>query len=270
VDGVAWLFCPADRPERFAKAAAVADVVILDLEDGTAPDRLGMAREAVANARLDRAQTVIRVHARPDPEHTEDLDAVVAGGFRTVMLAKTETRAEAESLARFEVIALCETPLGVVNAPTIAAAPNVSALMWGAEDLTAALGGSASRDRNGGYLDLARHARAAVLLAAGAARTSALDAVFLDIGDASGLEAEVSEAAAMGFGAKACIHPTQTTIVRAGFRPSDRAIAEARAIVAAASGHTGAFRHGNRMVDAPLVAQAQLTLARSRTSSAPH
>ena len=29
--GPAWLFCPADRPERFAKAAAVADVVILDM-----------------------------------------------------------------------------------------------------------------------------------------------------------------------------------------------------------------------------------------------
>ena len=37
VGGPAWLFCPADRPERFGKAAATADVVILDLEDGVAP-----------------------------------------------------------------------------------------------------------------------------------------------------------------------------------------------------------------------------------------
>ena len=34
--GPAWLFCPADRPERYQKAAAAADVVILDLEDGCA------------------------------------------------------------------------------------------------------------------------------------------------------------------------------------------------------------------------------------------
>ena len=34
--GPAWLFCPADRPERFEKASAAADVVILDLEDGVA------------------------------------------------------------------------------------------------------------------------------------------------------------------------------------------------------------------------------------------
>jgi len=262
VDGVAWLFCPADRPERFAKAAAVADVVILDLEDGTAPDRLGMAREAVASARLDRAQTVVRVHAHPDPEHAEDLEAVAAGGFRTVMLAKTETRAEAESLAQLEVIALCETPLGVVNAPSIATAPNVSALMWGAEDLTAALGGSSSRDGDGLYLQLAQHARAAVLLAAGAARKSALDAVYLDIGDVAGLEAEVAEAEAMGFAAKACIHPSQITTVRAGFRPSEAVLADARAIVTAAAEHTGAFRYGDRMVDAPVVAQARRALAR--------
>jgi citrate lyase subunit beta/citryl-CoA lyase len=30
--GPAWLFCPADRPERYQKAAAAADVVILDLK----------------------------------------------------------------------------------------------------------------------------------------------------------------------------------------------------------------------------------------------
>jgi citrate lyase subunit beta/citryl-CoA lyase len=30
------LFCPADRPERYTKAAAAADVVIIDLEDAVA------------------------------------------------------------------------------------------------------------------------------------------------------------------------------------------------------------------------------------------
>jgi len=262
VEGVAWLFCPADRPDRFAKAAAAADVVILDLEDGTALDRIELARAAVASATLDPAQTVIRVHARNSPEHSADLASVVKGGFRSVMLAKADTRADVEALAPLNVIALCETPLGVVNAPAIAEAPNVAALMWGAEDLTAALGGSASRDRDGRYLDLARHARAAVLLAAGAAQKTAVDAVFLDIGDRSGFEDEVSEAVAMGFGGKACIHPTQAPVVRAGFRPTSAEIAEAREILAAAASHTGAFRHGDRMVDAPVVAQARRALAR--------
>ena len=51
--GPAWLFCPADRPERYAKAAAVADVVILDLEDGVAPADKEAARAALIDTPLD-------------------------------------------------------------------------------------------------------------------------------------------------------------------------------------------------------------------------
>src|ERR1700691_5789764 len=40
-----WLFPPATRPDRFAKAAAAgADVVILDLEDAVAPKDKAEAR----------------------------------------------------------------------------------------------------------------------------------------------------------------------------------------------------------------------------------
>ena len=43
--GPAWLFCPAHRPERFAKAwAAGAAAVVLDLEDGTPPAAKADAR----------------------------------------------------------------------------------------------------------------------------------------------------------------------------------------------------------------------------------
>ncbi|CPZ15954.1 citrate lyase subunit beta [Mycobacteroides abscessus] len=51
--GPGWLFCPADRPERFEKAAATADVVILDLEDGVAAADRSAAREALINTPLD-------------------------------------------------------------------------------------------------------------------------------------------------------------------------------------------------------------------------
>ena len=36
--GRALLFCPADRPDRYRKALAAADVVVLDLEDAVAPE----------------------------------------------------------------------------------------------------------------------------------------------------------------------------------------------------------------------------------------
>jgi len=46
--GPGWLFCPADRPDRYLKALALADVVILDLEDAVAPKRREAARTTCA------------------------------------------------------------------------------------------------------------------------------------------------------------------------------------------------------------------------------
>lgn len=45
--GPALLFCPADRPERYQKAAERADAVILDLEDAVAPGDKELARLAI-------------------------------------------------------------------------------------------------------------------------------------------------------------------------------------------------------------------------------
>ena len=48
---VTALFVPGDRPDRFAKAAAVgADVVIIDLEDAVSPDRRSYALEQASAA----------------------------------------------------------------------------------------------------------------------------------------------------------------------------------------------------------------------------
>jgi citrate lyase subunit beta / citryl-CoA lyase len=201
LEGVAWLFCPADRPERFAKAADRADVVILDLEDAVSPGNRPAARRALAEQRLDPDRTVVRINPTGSPDHALDLAVLHETSYPTVMLAKTESAAEAQALAPLQVVALCETPAGVQNAGAIAAADNVQALMWGAEDLIAALGGTSSRFPNGRYRDVARHARSSVLLAAGAAGKLAIDSVYLDIPDLDGLNEESIDAAASGFGA---------------------------------------------------------------------
>src|SRR5699024_12805091 len=53
------LFCPGDRPDRFAKVAARADAVILDLEDAVTPGSKRTAREAVVAHELDPTRTKI-------------------------------------------------------------------------------------------------------------------------------------------------------------------------------------------------------------------
>ena len=130
------------------------------------------------------------------------------------MLAKTESADQVAGLSPRRVVALCETPRGVLAATAIAACPTTVAMMWGAEDLVAALGGRSSRRPDGPYGDVARHARAQVLLSAGAYGVAAIDAVHLDIGDLDGLRGEATDAAASGFVATACIHPSQVAVVR--------------------------------------------------------
>lgn len=255
--GPALLFCPADRPDRFPKAAAAADAVILDLEDGVAPDDRPRARRALQEALLDPQRTIVRINPAGTDDAARDLEALAATPYETVMLAKAETAEQAAVLAPRRVIALCETPRGVLGASELAAVPNVTALMWGAEDLVAAIGGWSSRHADGRYRDVARHARSAVLLAAAAFATAAVDSVYLDIGDLDGLRDEAEDGAAGGFAAKACIHPSQVPVVRAAHRPTDEEVQWARRILAAATQSAGVFAFEGRMVDAPVLRHAE-------------
>jgi len=262
--GPAILFCPADRPERYAKALDRADAVIIDLEDAVAPAAKPAARVALVETPLDPERVIVRVNPAAGDDFAADLTALAATDYRTVMLAKCEGTADLVDLAELEVIALCETARGVMAAPEIAAIANVSALMWGAEDLVASLGGSSSRGPDGGYRDVARAARSRVLLAAGAHGAAAIDAVHLDIADLDGLRLEAEDAAATGFAATACIHPSQAEVVRSAYRPDPERIEWARAVLAAAEGERGVFAFRGTMVDAPLLAQADAVLRRAR------
>jgi citrate lyase subunit beta/citryl-CoA lyase len=265
--GPAILFVPADRPDRFAKAAACADTVILDLEDAVAPADKPTARRAIVEHPLDPARTIVRVDPVGTDDFVADVAAVSSTRYRTVMLAKTETTAQLDELADaipgVRILALCETAAGVVRAPALAGHPSVVGLMWGSEDLVASLGGTSSRREDGGYRDVVRHARSSVLLAAGAAGVMAVDAVHLDLDDLAGLAAEAADAAAVGFVGSACIHPGQVATIRAAFRPDARAVAAARSLLEAAAGERGVFRYEGRMVDEPLLRHARSVLARA-------
>ena len=262
--GPALLFCPADRPDRYQKAAELADAVILDLEDAVARDDKADARRALLEHPLHAATTIVRVNALGTQDHALDLAALEQTDYRMIMLPKA---VDATGLESYSVIALCETAAGVLAAEALAAQPHVVALMWGAEDLVASLGGSSSRHDDARYRDVAVHARARILLAAGAHGKAAIDAVHLDIADLDGLEAEARDAAAQGFAATACIHPSQVETVRAAYRPSEAEVAHARAVIDAAQGAAGVFMLDGRMVDEPVVRHARRVLQRAGTGS---
>lgn len=147
--GPAWIFCPADRPERFEKAAAAADVVILDLEDG-AGDKPA-ARKAIVDTPLDPARTVIRLNLHGTEEQRLDLEALQRTGYTTVMLPKCEAAEQVSALAPLEVVLIVETPLGALKVAETAASANAIGVMWGAEDLFGSLGGTLNRFPDGSY-----------------------------------------------------------------------------------------------------------------------
>ncbi|AGP31323.1 HpcH/HpaI aldolase/citrate lyase family protein [Corynebacterium terpenotabidum] len=287
--GPALLFAPADRPERFAKAAGRADAVILDLEDGCRAENRAHARQHIidAAASLDPARTIIRINPPGTPDFDADIRAVAASGLTTVMLPKAEGAASVEALpeiapeaATWRIIALVETPRGVLELASLASHPQVDALFWGAEDLTAALGGTASRysadetptvgggasGHPGGYREVPRLTRSLVLLHAAAAGKAALDSIHADTSDVAGARAEAVDAAASGFSATVAIHPGLVPVIREAYSPDPDSIDWARRVVAGAAENSGAFTVDGQMIDAPLRRQAELILARVTTT----
>jgi citrate lyase subunit beta/citryl-CoA lyase len=261
--GPAILFCPANRPDRYVKAMDRADAIILDLEDAVAPRDKEQARQSLIATPVDPNRTIVRINPADTDDFALDLRALQQTRYRYLMLAKTEEPESLAALTDYSVVALCETAKGIINAPVIAEAPNVVALMWGAEDMVASLGGTSSRRSDGQYRDVALHARSHVLLAAGAAGKAALDSVYVDIADLAGLKTESDDALASGFAAKVSIHPAQMPIIRESFTPTPTEVAQARDILTAAEQSGGVFTFEGRMVDEPVLRHSRKILARA-------
>jgi citrate lyase subunit beta / citryl-CoA lyase len=263
--GPAWLFCPADRPDRYEKALERSDQVILDLEDAVAPDRKAAARDAVAGLAvagvLDVSRTIIRVNGAGTTDHQLDLELVVSTGIERAMLPKSESPDAVANLPS-TVVLLCESPAGMERVGELAAVDNVVAVMWGGEDFVTGLGGTGSRRSDGRYYDVVRWARSRCLVAAKAYNRVALDGVYMDIPDLAGLQIETMEAVAVGFDAKVAIHPSQVPVIRDAYRPSAEEVSSAERLLHAA-GSGGVFTFEGRMVDGPILEQARRMLLRA-------
>ncbi|MFC4552181.1 MULTISPECIES: HpcH/HpaI aldolase/citrate lyase family protein [Halorussus] len=274
------LFTPGDRPEMLRKApGAGADVIVFDLEDAVAPGRKDEAREAVREVLADpEFSPDCEVCVRVNPTGIaadDDVRAVVGGGtdLDAVMLPKTESADDAETLSRLlderdcsvPILALVETAAGVLAAEEIAELPDVDALVFGAEDLTADIG--ATRTAEGTEV---LHAREHVVLAASAADVDAIDTVYTDIEDAEGLREETEFAVELGYDGKMAIHPAQVSVVNEAFTPAPERVEWAERVLAAReeadAEDRGVFRVDGEMIDAPLIAQAERIMAYARAA----
>lgn len=260
---VTYLFVPADRPERFAKAlASGADRAILDLEDAVRPEAKPAAREAVRGAALDWLRVVIRINDAATPFFTDDLAVIAAAPAGAVMVPKAET---AEALARVrraarrdvELIPQIETARGLANLPALLAAPGVRRVAFGHLDFALDLGCAPDWEA----LTLAR--QTVVLQSRMAGAAPPIESVTADIADTDRLRRETAAGKAFGFAAKLLIHPSQVAPAAEVFAPSAEERAWAERVLAAAAGGHGALTIDGRMIDKPIEDAARRILARA-------
>lgn len=270
------LFVPADRPERFPKAAASgADALILDLEDSVAPERKDAGRAAIAEwlAGERTVATFVRVNPLDSGLTAADLAAVLPGRPDGIVLPKAEGAVSVEALlrlmgdVRFPILPIAsETPAAIFQLGTYGAvAAHLAGLTWGAEDLPAAIGAATSREADGSYTAPYEMVRSLTLFAGHAAGTAAIETVFPHIDAPDALAAYVARARRDGFTGMMAIHPAQVDIINNGFTPTTEEIAHARVVVDAfaANPGVGALKLDGKMIDRPHLKQAQLILTRA-------
>ncbi|MDU0478159.1 CoA ester lyase [Staphylococcus chromogenes] len=271
IAGPAILFAPANRAEIIPKAAAQADVVILDLEDGAGDMDRPQAYENIRSCGLDPATTIVRVTGPRSPHFHDDVAFVRTTPYDLVMVPKVYAEIPAE-LSGYKLIAMIETPDAIAALPQLAAHEDVVGFFWGAEDLTVLLGGTHSRfqvdegapaSRPGPYRAVISHARSQMHIHASVHGKFVIDAVHADFHDEEGLFLEAADAARSGFIGFACIHPRQLATVRRAFAPDAEQLEWARKVLAEAPKFPGAFKLEGEMVDAPLISQAKRVVSRA-------
>ncbi len=269
------LFSPGDQPALLRKAPETgADVVVFDLEDGVSPTKKVEARDAVrtvCKAITPGCECCVRINPL-DSGGRADIDSLtdVAESIDSVMLPKvTDTRQiehcretlTAAGLSQ-PILALLETPGGVLDASAIAAEESVDCLLLGAEDLAAAIG--ATRTDRGEEVS---YARQRVVLAAASAGVDAIDTLVTTFEDTEQLRRDSRQALKFGFDGKMAIHPDQVTVINEAFTPTpDRIEWAERVLAAAAESSQGVVALDGEMIDAPLISQAAQIVERGRAA----
>src|SRR5712671_6458647 len=276
------LFVPADSEKKLARGLeSAADALILDLEDSVAASNRSLARKQarafLAAHDAERLRRYVRINPLGSGLALDDLAATVPGRPDGILLPKClpeDVRAADHYLSAFE--AASGAPLGKIRIIAIATetpqavfalggyagvSPRLEAITWGAEDLSACLGGN-NKTIDGAYDGPYQLARSLCLLAAAAAEVTAIDAIYTDFKDPEGLKAECLAARRSGFAAKMAIHPAQLATINEAFSVSaaEREWADRVLAMFAANPDAGTLALDGKMIDKPHLVLARRLL----------
>ena len=275
-----WMFVPGHRQKMIDKALCLnADAIMLDIEDGVAPNEKDAARKNIAESLgLDKAPgspaRYVRINAIGHARMDADLDAVVRPGLEGIVCPKVDTVSEARKVdailtdreaklrmpgGGIKLLIAIESPKGLLNAPAIAASSSrVTGLMFGAEDFGREIGLPALRE--GEARDLI-YARSSMVIAAASAHVQPIDGVWVDLNDAEGLSGFAKQSRRLGFSGMSCIHPSQIDAINATFSPTADEIDYCQRVLQAfeeanARGD-GSIAFGGQLIDRPIVERAR-------------
>ena len=278
------LFLPGNTPNMLINGNCLgADAIIFDLEDAVAPDQKDAARILVRNTMkymdFRGCELIVRINSIDTPYWQQDIDEILPYKPNLILLPKTGSANDAQQvdaymtqveeklgMARNTVglMPLIETAMGVENAFSIASSTKrVQALFLGAEDLTADL--QCKRTKEGREIE---YARTRLVVAARAAGVEVYDTPFTDVNDDEGILVDAALAKGLGFTGKAAISPRHVEVINSVFSPTQKEVDYAYevldAIALAKEQGKGAISLHGKMIDAPIVARAQQTIAAAR------
>ena len=274
------LYMPGANLRALEKGREVAaDVLIMDMEDGVAPEAKAEARQRivqmVGEGGYGRRELAVRINGFGTEWHEADIAAIATSGVGAIALPKvdkaetvTAVAASLESAGApsdMQIWCMIETARGVLNSDAIASAhPRMGALMIGSADLTKDLRAIQTPDR----LPLVTSIQL-VILAARANGLTVLDAPFFDLSDDDGFLASCRQGRELGFDGKTLLHPKTIAGANAAFGPSEQEITWAHRITKA---HQAALAEGQGviLVDGQLieglhVAEAQRLVTMAET-----
>jgi citrate lyase subunit beta / citryl-CoA lyase len=283
-----WMFVPGHRQRMIDKALGLnADAIMLDIEDGVAPNEKDTARKNIAES-LGRPKApgtparYVRINAIGHARMNADLEAVVRPGLEGLVCPKVDTPDEVREIdtilnekepknnltkGSVKLLIAVESPRGLLNAPAIAASSSrISGIIFGAEDFGREIGLPTVRE--GEARDLI-YARSAIVVAAASAHAQAVDGVWVDLNDSQGLLGFAKQSRQLGFTGMSCIHPSQVDAINTTFSPTTDEIDYCRKVLQAfeeanARGD-GSIAFGGQLIDRPIIERARRTIDMAKT-----
>ncbi len=276
------LFIPGNSPNMIQNAGILgADSIILDVEDAVSTDEKDSARNLIMHALKEvdfyGCEVVVRVNAPSTAFGEKDLKEITPNrpdAFMIPMATEEEIRIadaiiseiedkEAIEAGSIKLIPIAETAYAVESiADIIRASKRIEAVLLGAEDLTADM--EISRTKEGGEIYYARNKIANICKAF---KIQAIDTPFADVNDSQGLTEDTLKGKSLGMTGKAAINPRQVDAIHQVYTPTQEEIQYAQSVIEAMNEAKkvgkGVFSFEGKMIDAPIILRAETVIRKA-------